>query len=188
LKIIRRRALVAAAPPPFDQNVTDLQGEDTWEREAVLRGRAERGKMARRHAARATIGRISMAGKFLKTLAAGVAATAIAFGAAAVMSPADAAAVWHGGGGWHGGGWHGGGWHGGGWHGGGWGWRGGYRTGWYGGGWGYPYGWGWGATGLAVGLAAAPYYYPNYAGCWQVRSVYSTSGAYLGNRRVNVCR
>ncbi len=132
-----------------------------------------------------------------KAIVAGLAALSLAASLVATAEPASAAQLHGGGGGWHGGGWHGGG---GGWHGGGHGWGGGrvwhqgYSRGgvWYNGWWGPAV-----AAGLAAGaIAAYPYYgygygYPygyGYDSCWQVRPIYSISGAWLGNQQVNVCQ
>ncbi len=101
-----------------------------------------------------------------KTIAAGLAVTALSLSIAATSTPA---AAW--GGGWKGGGGGGGGW-GGGWKGGG--------------------GWGWGAGGVAAGLAlgaaaaaATPYYAP--ACYFTSQPVVDVYGNVVGYRRVRVC-
>ena len=135
-----------------------------------------------------------------KAIVAGLAALSLAASLVATAEPASAQ-TWHGGGGgfhgggaWHGGGgaWHGGGygWHGGGWHG---GWAGGGGRYWHPGYWrggAWYNGW-WGpavvAGALAAGALATYPYYGYGGGCWQVRPIYSPSGAWLGNQQVNVC-
>lgn len=43
----------------------------------------------------------------------------------------------------------------------------------------------WGPPEAARG--SAPYSWSGFDSCWQVRPIYSISGAWLDNRRVNVC-
>ena len=111
-----------------------------------------------------------------KAIVGGLAALSLAASLVATTEPASAQ-QWHGGGGaWHGGGgryWHPGYWRGGSWY-----------NGW------------WGpavvAGALAAGALAYPYYGYGYGygydSCWQVRPIYSISGAWLGNQQVNVCQ